>query len=73
MAEAKICDRCGKVYKGADAFFNSRYTVFDTYGYDYDTHQAKCFGKTIGSCVDLCKSCSNALQDWFEKKSDDPF
>lgn len=73
MADAKICDRCGKVFKGADAFMNSRYTVFDAYGCDYDTHQQKYIGKVIGSHVDLCKVCSDSLQEWFEKKGDEPF
>jgi len=72
MAEARICDRCGTVFKGEDAFVNARYTVFDSF-YDDNTLSSMYRGKKVGTCVDLCKSCSDSLQQWFSKESDNPF
>ena len=72
MAEARICDRCGAVFKGEDAFVNARYTVFDSF-YDDNALRNMYCGKNIGACVDLCKSCSDSLQQWFDEKDGNPF
>lgn len=54
MANAKICDRCGKIYLKQDK--SKRYSVFDA---DY-------FGHKVGAPMDLCSDCAEYLTAWVE-------
>lgn len=58
MANAKICDRCGKVFSRPEDQF--RYHVFDTEFDDPVTYG----GVRIGHMMDLCASCCQSLKFW---------
>ena len=73
MALAKICDRCGKVYKIKKDPQNNKYIVFDAES-DNDHFPVNRYnGRDIGEAVDLCDECNVSLVDWFGRIGNDPF
>lgn len=63
MAQAKICDRCGRVFK-EDTYLNSRYTVFDK---NHEDVRVEFMRKAVGTVIDLCQECNESLEKWFSE------
>lgn len=61
MANAKICDRCGKVYSDNSA--ESEYHVFDV-GLTDALSAGSYHGIRVGAMMDLCDRCAVSLAAW---------
>lgn len=57
--DAKICDRCGKVYGNSNTRIIVPANVYPNVGSISYIH-------ADGNVVDLCDECAEALRKWFE-------
>ena len=67
MADAKICDRCGKVFKPDGV--RGRYSLFDAELSDF-AYASEWHGVRVGAMMDLCDKCRDDLRKWAEKSGE---
>ena len=69
MAQATICDRCGKIYR--EGRNPPRYSLFDFMRGCDQTLTGWVNGRQVGQPMDLCDKCSFELSAWLAEGGND--